>query len=101
MKLTHSLLQVMVALMDEPTQQHWGYDLSRRSGIRSGVLYPILHRMLDEEWLIDGWQDASDTNGRPPRRYYLVTPEGMSRMGTILRDARSDSRFRSLSEGLA
>ncbi len=54
--------------------------------------------MLEEEWLTDGWQDPAKTNGKPPRRYYLVTPEGMSQMGTILNTARSDSRFRSVTQ---
>ena len=56
MRRTYALIQVALALMDDPTGQHWGYDLSRRAGVRSGVLYPILHRMLDEGWLEDGWE---------------------------------------------
>jgi PadR family transcriptional regulator, regulatory protein PadR len=94
MRVTHSLVQVIIALMDDPGGRHWGYDLSRRSGVRSGVLYPILHRMLAEGWLTDGWEDVLEVReGRPPRRYYVVTEEGISQLGAILQRARSDSRF--------
>jgi PadR family transcriptional regulator PadR len=102
MRVTHSLVQVIIALMDNPGGRHWGYDLSRRSGVRSGVLYPILHRMLEEGWLTDGWEDASEVKeGRPPRRYYMATEEGISHFGAILQRARSDSRFGALVERFA
>ena len=57
MRMTYALIQVSIALMDDVTGRHWGYELSKRSGVRSGVMYPILQRMLDEGWLTDGWED--------------------------------------------
>lgn len=102
MKVTHALVQVVSALMADPQGRHWGYDLSRRSGVRSGVLYPILHRLLEEGWLSDGWEDGSELNGgRPPRRYYELTEEGIVQLGAILRKAEGDSRFGRLAERLA
>ena len=102
MKVTHALVQVASVLMADPQGRHWGYDLSRRSGVRSGVLYPILHRMLEQGWLSDGWEDGAELNGRrPPRRYYRLTEEGISHLGGILRKAEADSRFRTLAERLA
>jgi PadR family transcriptional regulator PadR len=83
--------------MDRPTAQHWGYDLSKRSGVRSGVLYPILHRMLEEGWLDDGWEAVDRlSEKRPPRRYYELTTKGKRELGLLLSDARSDARFGSL-----
>jgi PadR family transcriptional regulator PadR len=97
MRKTHALIQVALALMEDPQGRHWGYDLSRRAGVRSGVLYPILHRMLDVEWLEDGWEDPAQLGGkRPPRRYYELTDEGRLALGGILQEARSDARFGSL-----
>jgi PadR family transcriptional regulator PadR len=97
MRRTYALIQVALALMDDPVGRHWGYELWKRAGVRSGVLYPILHRMLDEGWLEDGWEDAAQINGkRPPRRYYELTDEGRIALGAVLQEARSDARFRSL-----
>ena len=102
MRKTHSTIQVMAVLMDDPTGKHWGYDLSRRSGVRSGVLYPILRRMLEEGWLDDGWEDPPQTGKRrPPRRYYKLTGEGEANIGAILREAQSDTRFGALIGKLA
>lgn len=83
-----------MALMEEPTAQHWGYDLSKRSGVRSGVLYPLLTRMLDEGWLSDGWEDPETLDRkRPPRRYYELTDTGRLELGGIVQEARRDLRF--------
>lgn len=35
-------VRVAEALMGDPDGRHWGYDLSRRSGVRSGIAYPVL-----------------------------------------------------------
>ncbi len=91
------MIQVAQVLMEDATGRHWGYDLSRRAGVRSGVLYPILHRMLDEGWLEDGWEDPAQIGGkRPARRYYELTDEGRMELGALLHAARSDARFRAL-----
>src|SRR5438034_5802649 len=102
MRRTHALIQVILALMDDPGGQHWGYELSKRSGVRSGVLYPILQRMLDDGWLDDGWEDPADITGkRPPRRYYELTGQGRVELPAILDEARRDARFRALVGRLA
>jgi PadR family transcriptional regulator PadR len=100
MRKTHALVEVALALMSDPTGRHWGYDVSKRAGVRSGVLYPILHRMLDDGWLVDGWEEQRHGH-RPPRRYYQLTPEGQQALGALLREAASDVRFRALTERIA
>jgi PadR family transcriptional regulator, regulatory protein PadR len=94
--MTYALIQVSAALMSDATGRHWGYELSKRSGVRSGVMYPVLQRMLDEGWLTDGWEDQEQVGRakRPPRRYYEVTDSGKTALGAVLVRARSDARFR-------
>jgi PadR family transcriptional regulator PadR len=88
MKMTHATVQVALALMEQPTGRHWGYDVSKRSGVRSGALYPILHRLLADGLLTDGWEPAPA--GRPPRRYYEITERGATELGALLARARAD-----------
>jgi PadR family transcriptional regulator PadR len=93
MRRTQPLLKVIATLLEDPAVQHWGYDLSRRTGIRSGVLYPILRRMLEEGWLKDGWEEQR-INGthRPPRRYYELTGEGQRTMAAVLAEYEAEHR---------
>jgi PadR family transcriptional regulator PadR len=86
-----------MVVLDDPVRRHWGYELSKRSGVRSGVLYPMLTRMLDEGWLTDGWEDPTTiSNKRPPRRYYELTDKGRLALGAVLQEARCDARFAGL-----
>lgn len=102
MRTTHALVQVAIALMADPQGRHWGYELSKAAGVRSGVMYPVLRRMLEEGWLADGWEAGADTGGkRPPRRYYRVTDSGQRELGAVLRSAEDDARFRALNVRLA
>jgi PadR family transcriptional regulator, regulatory protein PadR len=95
MRKTYALVELAMALMSDPKRKHWGYDLSRQSGVRSGVMYPLLTRLLDKGWLEDGWEDADPAKTkRPPRRYYEITDLGRIELGAIVQEARSDQRFR-------
>jgi PadR family transcriptional regulator, regulatory protein PadR len=94
---THSLVQVAMALMADPGGRRWGYELSKTSGVRSGVLYPTLQRMLDEGWVRDGWEEQGEVRAkRPPRRYYELTDKGRAELGALLNEACQDVRFRFL-----
>jgi PadR family transcriptional regulator PadR len=98
MRKTYALVQVAAALMSDASGRHWGYELSKRSGVRSGVMYPALQRMLDQGWLVDGWEDQADRGKakRPPRRYYALTEVGKVALGALIAEARQDARFRPL-----
>jgi PadR family transcriptional regulator, regulatory protein PadR len=94
MRMTYALVQVAMALVNDPTGRHWGYELSKQTGVRSGVLYPMLTRMLDEGWVEDGWEDPTTIRDkRPPRRYYELTTEGRLALGAVVQNAGRDPRF--------
>jgi PadR family transcriptional regulator PadR len=94
MRKTYSLVQLAIAVMSDPSGKHWGYQLSKESGVRSGVMYPLLSRMLDEGWLEDGWEDADPSKKkRPPRRYYTLTGKGRAELGALLMSAQTERRF--------
>lgn len=91
-----------MALLAHQGRRHWGYDLCKQAGVRSGTLYPMLHRWLDRGWLDDGWEAAPETGTRkaPPRRFYTVTPLGAVRLGAVagrVQPARSARPFRTRS----
>jgi PadR family transcriptional regulator, regulatory protein PadR len=93
MRKTHALVQVAIAMMNDPLGRYWGYQLTKTSGVRSGVLYPILTRMLDEGWLTDGWEDRDQKGKHRSRRYYQLTDEGRIALDGVLAEARRDARF--------
>jgi DNA-binding PadR family transcriptional regulator len=68
-------LLVLAGLLEAPDAWHYGYDLSRRLGLRSGTLYPILVRLADRGCLETCWVEP-ERAGRPPRHTYRLTAEG-------------------------
>lgn len=99
MRRTNALVRVAIAMMEDPNGRHWGYDLSRRCGVRSGVMYPLLTRLLTEGWLTDGWEHHVE--GRPPRRYYQLTENGCRELGAIARTAANQATARRTQLGWA
>jgi DNA-binding PadR family transcriptional regulator len=70
-------LLVLAALLDGAQAWHYGYDLSRRLGLRSGTLYPILVRLAERGCLETRWVEA-ERPGRPPRHTYRLTAAGLA-----------------------
>jgi PadR family transcriptional regulator PadR len=94
--MTRHLVLVAMALVGQPRARHWGYELFKRSGVRPGALYPMLTRLLDEGWLIDGWEDRAaipEGETRPARRYYQLTDKGREELGAVVERARHEPRF--------
>jgi DNA-binding PadR family transcriptional regulator len=70
-------LRLFEALLAHVDQWHYGYALSKSTGLASGTLYPILQRLAERGLLDAQWQDA-DEPGRPPRHAYRLTGDGAS-----------------------
>jgi PadR family transcriptional regulator PadR len=69
---------LLAVLVDEPA---YGYEMTRRLAARGldvvgeGSIYPALGR-LERGGLVEPFEQPSD--GGPPRKYYRVTPRGLS-----------------------
>ena len=74
-RLSPQTLLVLDALLVEPRDWKYGYDISRNTGLKSGTLYPILMRMADRRLLETRWETSDP--GKPPRHMYRFTPEGL------------------------
>jgi PadR family transcriptional regulator PadR len=77
-KLTGPLERVLRVLVADPAAPHYGYDLMKATRLPSGTLYPMLARLQQEGMVDSQWEEQrSDAGGRPPRRYYRLTAEGV------------------------
>jgi PadR family transcriptional regulator PadR len=77
-KLTGALERLLRALLADPSARRYGYDLMKAARLPSGTLYPMLARLQDQGLLASEWEQArDDANGRPPRKYYQLTGEGI------------------------
>jgi DNA-binding PadR family transcriptional regulator len=65
-------------LLDAPSEETFGFELAQVSGLPSGTIYPILHRLEQGGWISGRWQDADNSVDDLPRRrrYYRLTGAG-------------------------
>jgi PadR family transcriptional regulator PadR len=75
-----------------------GYELSDQTGLKSGTLYPILMRLSDRGMLDSKWE-PSPHQGRPPRKLYRLTAQGVSY--AVEHSGQKESAKRGLSPGWA
>jgi DNA-binding PadR family transcriptional regulator len=78
MKLTRPLERVLRVFLDDTAAPRYGYDLMKAARLPSGTLYPMLARLQAEGLVTSEWEPKpQDASGRPPRKYYQLTGEGI------------------------
>src|SRR6185312_1732087 len=89
-RVTIAVAKVLSALLAEPDGQRYGLDLMSATGLPSGTLYPILQRLRDAGWVSAAWESVDPVaEGRPARRYYRLTADGVERAGAALAEVRA------------
>ena len=81
-------LAVLDALLAAGEEWSHGYDLARRTGLKSGTLYPILVRLADRDIVAARWEENQPA-GRPRRHLYRLTAAGATTARAATRAAAS------------
>jgi PadR family transcriptional regulator PadR len=81
-------LLVLAEFLNCPQDWHYGYDISRNTGLKSGTLYPLLMRLAERKLLETRWE-ATEA-GKPPRHMYRLTATGLS---YSRKEVHSDSKY--------
>ena len=79
---------LLTALLLQPRSWHYGYELSKRTGLKSGTLYPLLIRLNDQGLLESKWVEP-ERLGKPPRHAYKLSPSGLAFAREIVQHATS------------
>src|SRR6266496_4402063 len=75
--MSGATLQVLSALLERPTDDHYGLDICRGTKLKGGTVYPILARLEAAGWVTSTWEDIDPkVEGRHARRNYRLTPSG-------------------------
>jgi PadR family transcriptional regulator PadR len=73
-RISDETAAVLSTFLEEPARSHYGRGILRDTGIQSGSLYPILHRLEDRGLVTAAWEDIQEAldEGRRPRRLYTL-----------------------------
>jgi DNA-binding PadR family transcriptional regulator len=86
-KLSGQTLAVLAVLADG-AEWLYGLELSERTGLKSGSLYPILIRLAERELLESRWIEPS-APGRPPRHAYRILAAGREALAAAAEPSRA------------
>ena len=90
LRVTAAVSKVLAAFLEDSAVDRYGLDLMRASGHPSGTLYPILLRLQTAGWVEAYWEEIDPVvAGRPARRYYRLTPDGLISAQTELAALRA------------
>ncbi|GAA3398659.1 PadR family transcriptional regulator [Cryptosporangium minutisporangium] len=85
LRVTVAVAAVLAAFLQDPTADRYGLELMEGSGLPSGTLYPILTRLQRAGWAETHWEEIDPVEaGRPARRYYRLTADGVERARNAL-----------------
>jgi DNA-binding PadR family transcriptional regulator len=90
--LSHSAAVILQAVANG---YRYGFDVMDVTGLPSGSVYPALRRM-ERAGLVDSdWEKETlaQDQGRPPRRYYEITPAGTEALVEVLKRYRLIERL--------
>lgn len=86
---------VLRVLLDDAEAELYGNQISDLAGLATGTVHPILARLEGLGWLESRWEDIDTSReGRPARRYYRLTPNGVEDARQALAAAYRSPRVR-------
>jgi len=83
-QLSVAALRVLHAVADGT---HYGFDIIDATALPGGTVYPALSRLQRDGLVSSSWEavTVARSEGRPPRRYYATTDDGLRTLNDALR----------------
>jgi DNA-binding PadR family transcriptional regulator len=101
MRVTRPLQRLLTTLVCDPTAHWYGYQLMKSANLPSGTLYPMLARLQEQGLVTSQWEPTPARAGRPPRRYYQLTGDGVRVARQVMRPTRQTAPRPAARPGLA
>ncbi len=88
-RMTLQVKLVLQALAEDQEQERYGLEIIDATGLPPGTIYPILARLERAGWLDSEWETVDEhLAGRPRRRYYRLTADGVAVATTVAAQSR-------------
>lgn len=76
-RMTAQTMLILEQFLEDPDKDWYGLELMDATKLKSGTVYPITHRLREDNWLSSARENIDpEKEGRPPRRLYRLTALG-------------------------
>jgi PadR family transcriptional regulator len=89
-RVTGPLLDVLDTFLeafDEHVELH-GWAIMRATKRSGPTVYGILDRLEDAGWVTGRWEDHNPEPNKPRRRFYRLTPDGVTAAHDLIKERR-------------
>ena len=85
-RISDETAAVLTLFLSAPQEARYGREILVEAGLKSGSLYPILHRLEDRELLESSWEELQSAveAKRRPRRLYRLRSSSAKRAQELL-----------------
>jgi PadR family transcriptional regulator PadR len=88
-RFTLNVLKILRLMLENPTAEHYGLEVGKAAGLRGGSLYPVLMKLENAGLVVSAWEETDPSEaGRPRRRMYRLTSEGVEYARQALAEAQ-------------
>jgi PadR family transcriptional regulator PadR len=81
------VLEIFFQAFDTHDDLH-GWAIMKATKRSGPTVYGVLDRLEDSGWISGWWEDENSEPGKPRRRFYSLTPTGVTGAREILRERR-------------
>ncbi len=90
-RITPAILDVLEVLVASCEIGCHGFAIAKDVNRPTGSVYPILARLEKAGWLESYWESEQPEHGRPRRRLYSLTSDGLLAANGVLAERRHGS----------
>ncbi len=91
-RVTPQMLRLLEVLVCDPNAEQWGLALAKAAGIHSPTIYRSLARLEAARWVTSSSEEIDPAQeGRPRRRLYRLTPDGVREATRVLASHADES----------
>ena len=91
LRITEATLDVLEVLLG-PDDELYGLAIANAIGRPTGSVFPILARLERLGWAISEWEANEPSSRGPRRRFYHLSPEGLTKARVVLDERRATRR---------
>jgi DNA-binding PadR family transcriptional regulator len=78
-RMSGPTLKLLKLLLENPKERVSGAEISKKTKLGSGTMYPLLQRLEIAKWIEGEWENVEPSQvGRPKRRLYKLTRSGQA-----------------------
>lgn len=81
-RITETTIKVLQCLYEGKGQEIWGLEIVKKTGLKTGTVYPILERLENLGWVTSQWEVSSQRKGAR-RRTYLLTNSAIDEIANM------------------